>query len=235
MLAALRARRAEVQGVRRHRRRVRARLPLTDHTGKPRTLADYRGKAVVVFFGYTQCPDVCPTTLAELAEVMKQLGPDADRVQVLFVTVDPERDTPELLAQYVPAFDPRFVGLYGDAAATERVGEGIQGHLPEAAGRDARQLHGGPLGGHLHFRPAGPAAPVRELRTGSRRLRARPARTAARAVVNHSITSSARTISDCGSVSPSAFAVLTLMISSNFVGCSTGRSAGLAPLRILST
>ncbi|MFO1322711.1 MAG: SCO family protein [Burkholderiales bacterium] len=94
---------------------------LTDHTGKPRTLADYRGKAVVVFFGYTQCPDVCPTTLATLAEAMKTLGPDADRVQVLFVTVDPERDTQALLAQYVPAFDPRFTGLYGDAAATERV------------------------------------------------------------------------------------------------------------------
>jgi protein SCO1/2 len=93
---------------------------LFDATGKPRTLADYRGKAVVMFFGYTQCPDVCPTTLAELAEVMKKLGPDADRVQVLFVTIDPERDTPELLSKYVPAFDPRFAGLYGDAAATER-------------------------------------------------------------------------------------------------------------------
>jgi protein SCO1 len=95
-------------------------LALTDHNGKPRTLADYRGKAVVVFFGYTQCPDFCPTTLSELAEAMKALGPDADRVQVLFVTVDPERDTPEILSKYVPAFDPRFVGLYGDAAATER-------------------------------------------------------------------------------------------------------------------
>jgi protein SCO1/2 len=93
---------------------------LTDHTGKPRTLADYRGKAVVLFFGYTQCPDVCPTTLSELAEAMKRLGPDADRVQVLFVTIDPERDTPALLSQYVPAFDPRFVGLYGDAEATAR-------------------------------------------------------------------------------------------------------------------
>jgi protein SCO1 len=93
---------------------------LIDATGKPRTLADYRGKAVVIFFGYTQCPDVCPTTLAELAEVMKRLGPDAERVQVLFVTVDPERDTQDLLANYVPAFDPRFMGLYGDAAATER-------------------------------------------------------------------------------------------------------------------
>src|SRR4029450_10511260 len=94
---------------------------LHDHNGKVRTLADYRGKAVVVFFGYTQCPDVCPTTLAALAEAMKALGPEADRVQVLFVTVDPDRDTPELLKAYVPAFDPRFVGLRGDAKATEAV------------------------------------------------------------------------------------------------------------------
>jgi protein SCO1/2 len=94
---------------------------LQDPSGKTRTLADFRGKAVVVFFGYTQCPDVCPTTLSSLAETMKLLGPDADRVQVIFITVDPERDTPALLAEYVPAFDKRFLGLSGDAEATERV------------------------------------------------------------------------------------------------------------------
>jgi protein SCO1/2 len=94
---------------------------LTDHNGKPRTLADFKGKVVVMFFGYTQCPDVCPTTMAEMAGVMKELGPQADQVQVLFVTVDPERDTRELLAQYVPAFDQRFLGLYGDAAQTAAV------------------------------------------------------------------------------------------------------------------
>jgi len=93
---------------------------LQDPDGRQRTLADFRGKAVVVFFGYTQCPDVCPTTLATLAEAMKKLGNDADRVQVLFITVDPERDTPALLKQYVPAFDPRFLGLRGDADATAR-------------------------------------------------------------------------------------------------------------------
>jgi len=91
---------------------------LNDPTGKARTLADFRGKVVAIFFGYTQCPDVCPTTLSELAAALKQLGPDAARVQVLFVTVDPERDSPELLSQYVPAFNPTFLGLYGDAAAT---------------------------------------------------------------------------------------------------------------------
>ncbi len=94
---------------------------LTDHTGKPRSLADFHGKVVVVFFGYTQCPDVCPTTMAEMSEVMKSLGPDADRVQVLFVTVDPERDTPALLAQYVPAFDSRFLGLTGSPAEIDKV------------------------------------------------------------------------------------------------------------------
>lgn len=96
-------------------------LALTDQTGTPRTLADFRGKVVTLFFGYTQCPDVCPTNLATMAEAMRQLGPDAARVQVLFVTVDPERDTQELLARYVPVFDPHFLGLRGDAAQTAAV------------------------------------------------------------------------------------------------------------------
>ena len=95
-------------------------LKLTDHTGKPRSLTDFQGKVVVVFFGFTQCPDVCPTTLVEMKAVKEKLGKDGERVQVLFVTVDPERDTAELLAKYVPAFDPTFIGLYGDAEATAR-------------------------------------------------------------------------------------------------------------------
>jgi protein SCO1/2 len=93
---------------------------LTDHNGKVRTLADFRGKAVVMFFGYTQCPDVCPTTMLEMKAVLQQLGAEAQRVQVLFVTVDPERDTRELLSSYVPAFDPGFLGLYGDLEATAK-------------------------------------------------------------------------------------------------------------------
>ncbi len=91
---------------------------LRDSNGSPRTLQDFRGKLVTVFFGYIRCPDVCPTNLLTMAEVMRLLGPDADKVQVIFVTIDPERDTPELLAQYVPAFDERFIGLYGDRAQT---------------------------------------------------------------------------------------------------------------------
>ncbi len=152
---------------------------LTDHTGKPRTLADYRGKVVVLFFGYTQCPDVCPTTLSELAEVMKQLGPEAKNVQVLFATIDPERDTADLLAHYVPTFDPSFVGLYGDADGDRTHGEGIQDRLPEAAGSDAADLFDGPQRRHVRVRPGGPAAAVRRLRPGRARLPARHPRAAA--------------------------------------------------------
>jgi protein SCO1/2 len=84
---------------------------LIDVDGKLRTLADFQGKAVVMFFGYTHCPDVCPTTLIEMQEVMRLLGPQATKVQVIFVTLDPERDTSEVLKQYVPAFNPSFIGL----------------------------------------------------------------------------------------------------------------------------
>jgi protein SCO1 len=89
---------------------------LVDHRGQPRRLADFRGQAVMLSFGYTRCPDICPTTLAALAETMKLLGKDADQVQVLFVTIDPERDSAEHLAAFVPWFDARFLGLTGDAA-----------------------------------------------------------------------------------------------------------------------
>jgi protein SCO1 len=85
---------------------------LTDHNGQPRTLKDFAGKVVVMFFGFTQCPDVCPTSMNELAEAKKMLGKDGDRVQGLFVTVDPERDTPEVLKAYMGNFDPTFLALY---------------------------------------------------------------------------------------------------------------------------
>lgn len=85
---------------------------LTDFDGKPRSPADFNGKVVVVFFGYTQCPDVCPTTMGEMVQVKKLLGADGDKLQVLFVSVDPERDTPEVLKAYMGSFDPGFLGLY---------------------------------------------------------------------------------------------------------------------------
>jgi len=109
---------------------------LTDHTGKPRTLADYKGKVVIVFFGYTQCPDVCPTTMAEMAGVMQKLGPQADQVQVLFITLDPERDTQPLLASYVPAFDKRFVGLYGTPEQTARTAKDFKVFYSKVPGKD---------------------------------------------------------------------------------------------------
>ncbi|MBX9849169.1 MAG: SCO family protein [Rhodocyclaceae bacterium] len=90
---------------------------LTDAAGKPTTLADFKGKVVVLFFGFTQCPDICPTTLSTSAAALKLLGPDAEKVQVLFVTLDPARDTPAVLAKYAPAFHPSFIGLYGTDAA----------------------------------------------------------------------------------------------------------------------
>lgn len=92
---------------------------LTDHNGQERTLEDFKGKLVAIFFGYTHCPDVCPTTLSDFAAALQQLGPLAERVQVIFVTVDPQRDTPELLKQFVPAFNPGFLGMYTDASTLQ--------------------------------------------------------------------------------------------------------------------
>ena len=94
---------------------------LPDFDGKPRTLADFAGKVTVVFFGYTQCPDACPTTMAELSGILKTLGPDAKRVQVVFITVDPSRDTPALLKNYVTNFRPDFIALRGDEAQTQQI------------------------------------------------------------------------------------------------------------------
>lgn len=99
---------------------------LTDAGGKERSLGDFRGKVVAIFFGYTHCPDLCPTTMADLAQSMTLLGQDAERVQVLFVTVDPERDAPQQLQDYVAAFDPRFMALSGDAQATARTASAFQ-------------------------------------------------------------------------------------------------------------
>jgi protein SCO1 len=108
---------------------------LTDHNGQARTLADFKGKAVVVFFGFTQCPDVCPTTLAEMTEAVKQLGSDGNKLQVLFITIDPERDTPELLKKYVPAFHPSFLGLTGNAEAIAKVAKEFKVFYQKSAGK----------------------------------------------------------------------------------------------------
>jgi protein SCO1/2 len=106
-------------------------LRLTDHNGRPRTLADFHGKVVAITFGYTQCPDVCPTTLSDWNKALKLLGQDAGRVQMLFVTVDPKRDKPELLKEYVPAFNPTFLGLYGSESDTKKVEEDFKVYAQE--------------------------------------------------------------------------------------------------------
>jgi protein SCO1/2 len=110
---------------------------LTDHTGARRTLADYRGKVVAVFFGFTQCPDICPTTLADMAQVRRRLGSDGDKLQVIFITVDPERDTRDVLAQYVPGFDPTFVGLYGSSAEIARTAKEFKIFYQKSPGKTA--------------------------------------------------------------------------------------------------
>jgi len=110
-------------------------LHLLDFNGKPRSLEEFRGKVVLVTFGYTQCPDVCPTTLQDLSSAVKKLGPDASRVQVLFVTVDPKRDTPDVLRQYVPAFNTAFLGLYGDEAATRKAESDFKVYAAERPGK----------------------------------------------------------------------------------------------------
>lgn len=111
-------------------------LALSDFNGQPRTLASFAGKVLVVFFGYTQCPDVCPTSLAELGDVMHKLGPDADRVQVLFISVDPERDTPEILKQYTTAFDSRFLALRGTADETRKTAASFKAYYAKVQGKN---------------------------------------------------------------------------------------------------
>jgi protein SCO1/2 len=112
-------------------------LHLSDFNGQPRTLPDFRGKVVAVFFGYTHCPDVCPTTLSELAAAVKKLGPEGDKVQVLFVTADPERDTPAVLKQYVSAFNPAFLGLRGTPEETAQVAKEFKVILQKNPGGDS--------------------------------------------------------------------------------------------------
>jgi protein SCO1/2 len=111
---------------------------LTDQNGQRRTLEEFRGKLVFVFFGFTHCPDVCPTTLAEMAGIMKALGPESERLQVVFITLDPERDTPELLASFVPAFHPSFLGLTGDQATIDKVAKDFKVFAQKVPGKDGK-------------------------------------------------------------------------------------------------
>lgn len=129
---------------------------LLDPNGKVRTLADFKGKAVVMFFGYTQCPDICPTTLTEMQQVMALMGPQSDKVQVLFVTVDPERDTAEILKQYVPSFDSRFLGLRpADEAALEKVAKDFKIYYKKVPGNKTGSYTMDHTAGSYAFDPEG--------------------------------------------------------------------------------
>ncbi len=133
---------------------------LTDHNGRPRRLADFDDKVVLLFFGFTHCTDVCPTTLADMARVVDQLGADGPRVQVLFVTVDPQRDTPSVLAHYVNAFHPSFLGLYADAARTDAMAREFKFHhaahaAPAGSNGDYAVEHGSAIYIYGPLRPQG--------------------------------------------------------------------------------
>ncbi len=129
---------------------------LLDPDENTRTLADFKGKVVVMFFGYTQCPDVCPTTLTEMQQVMTLLGPQSDKVQVLFITVDPERDTAAILKQYVPSFDPRFLGLRpADEAALEKVAKDFKIYYKKVPGKTPGSYTMDHTAGSYAFDPQG--------------------------------------------------------------------------------
>ena len=110
-------------------------FPLPDADGKPRSIKDFAGKVVVLFFGYTQCPDACPITLAEIAQAKKLLGPDGDKVQGVFITIDPERDTPEMLKAYMGNFDPGFVALRGTPEQTAAVAKDFKVYFKRVDGK----------------------------------------------------------------------------------------------------
>ena len=128
---------------------------MKDAEGRVRTLDEFKGKVVVVFFGYTQCPDVCPTTMAELAQVKKQLGADGDKLQGVFITVDPERDTPELLKAYLAAFDTSFVALRGDADETRAVTKEFKVFYAKVPGKEPGSYSMDHWAGSYIFDPQG--------------------------------------------------------------------------------
>jgi len=137
---------------------------LVDHTGRPRTEADFRGKLLLVYFGFTYCPDICPTDLQDITLALDRLGPAADAVQPLFITVDPERDTAEHLKDYIALFHPQLIGLTGDAAAIRKAADAYKVYyakVPNARGDDYTVDHSafiyvmGADGAYLGFFPPG--------------------------------------------------------------------------------
>ncbi len=128
---------------------------LKDTEGRAKTMADFKGKVVVLFFGYTQCPDVCPTTLQTMATALQGLGEDAGKVQVVFVTIDPKRDTPELLKQYVPQFNPTFIGLTGSDEELAKAAKGMRVFYQKVDGKTASSYTFDHTAGAYVFDPKG--------------------------------------------------------------------------------
>ncbi len=128
---------------------------LTDHNGVPRSLPDFKGKVVVVFFGFTQCPDVCPTALAEMAEVKRKLGSQGDRLQGIFITVDPERDSEEVLKAYMANFDPSFIALRPTMAQLPEVAKAFKIYYKKSEGQTATSYTMDHSAGSYVFDPAG--------------------------------------------------------------------------------
>lgn len=141
-------------------------LRLKDHNGIERTLADFQGKILVMFFGFTQCPDVCPNSMITLAEVKRLLGKDGGKLQVAFITVDPERDTRELLSAYMRSFDPSF-SLCARSLQSSRVSRKTSSLLPQSGRPDAHFVHDGSLGRQVHLRHRWPCTTLLELRQHS--------------------------------------------------------------------
>lgn len=135
---------------------IRSEFSLVDHTGKAVTQDDFAGRWQLVFFGFTNCPDICPTTLAYMGSVLDILGPNADRIAPLFVTVDPERDTPKVLASYVTNFHPRLVGLTGSKAQVTAAAEAFKVYHERLADEDAPDHYTMAHAGHIYLmRPDG--------------------------------------------------------------------------------
>lgn len=130
-------------------------LPLTDQNGQARSLKDFAGKVVVVFFGFTQCPDVCPTSMQELAEVKKALGKDGERLQGIFVTVDPDRDTPEVLKAYMANFDPTFLALRGTPEQLAAVAKDFKIYYKKVEGKTPTSYSMDHSAGSYIYDPAG--------------------------------------------------------------------------------
>jgi protein SCO1 len=128
---------------------------LPDATGRVRSLSEFKGKAVVVFFGYTQCPDVCPTTMAELASAKKLLGAEGEKLQAVFITIDPERDTPEILQAYMKSFDPGFVALRGTPEQTLALTKTFKAFYMKVQGKDPKTYTMDHTAGAYVFDPRG--------------------------------------------------------------------------------